>query len=365
MVAFSLAWDYWLWGVSTGGYHLTNLLLHCGNGLIAYALLRRLSFSPLSSLAGALGWCAHPLSATSAAWSNERTDEIMAFFYLGSLLFLAAPDYRVRHSVLSLVLGSLSLGSKEMASTLPVTGLLIVRLARLDQKRWRLFTTGGLLAVVLLYVVLWVVLLPGNANYAIAQVAEWVRPAGVRGHPLASLYPVVFLPTTYDWYAGAEVDGMPGWYLLSGVLVWPLAWALVRRLAGRGFALKMVTLGGIWPLVTALPLLGLKGGIDLYRLGMLSAMGFGISWAALVSVTERKGAGPARWMMLFLAIWFGHASLRTAEAWGPGGFMMELGTRWKLESSAWQNQIRPEMKQLFLEQVDRAEHAASWVNARR
>src|ERR1700752_2402162 len=39
---FSLALDRVLWGLNATGFHITNLALHWGNGLLAFLLLRRL-----------------------------------------------------------------------------------------------------------------------------------------------------------------------------------------------------------------------------------------------------------------------------------------------------------------------------------
>ena len=92
----SLGLDYLLWGMNPRGYHLTNLLLHLANALLAFALFRRLlqraspddrGAIPVAAAFGALVFAVHPLRVESVAWVTERRDVLSGCFYLLALLF--------------------------------------------------------------------------------------------------------------------------------------------------------------------------------------------------------------------------------------------------------------------------------------
>lgn len=88
--------DFLLWGMEPRGYHLTNLLLHCANAALFYAvaldLLRRVWAAgvPLGTLrAGAafaaLAFAVHPLRVESVVWATERRDVLCLLFFLGTV----------------------------------------------------------------------------------------------------------------------------------------------------------------------------------------------------------------------------------------------------------------------------------------
>ncbi|MBX7244984.1 MAG: tetratricopeptide repeat protein, partial [Candidatus Sumerlaeaceae bacterium] len=59
---------------------LTNLLLHCANGIVFMVLLQRLGI-PGAWFAAAL-FCLHPLNVESVAWVTERKNVLSLLFYL-------------------------------------------------------------------------------------------------------------------------------------------------------------------------------------------------------------------------------------------------------------------------------------------
>ena len=63
----SLFIDRKLWGLDPFGYHLTNLVLHLLNGLLAFFLLLRLRLDPKAALAAGLIWLSLPIS-TANPW---------------------------------------------------------------------------------------------------------------------------------------------------------------------------------------------------------------------------------------------------------------------------------------------------------
>src|SRR5213594_2560684 len=85
----TLGLDYALWGMNPAGYHLTSVLLHATNAVLAYALVRtvlRCAGAPAAGLraaaaAGALTFAIHPLRVESVAWVTERRDVLCGVFY--------------------------------------------------------------------------------------------------------------------------------------------------------------------------------------------------------------------------------------------------------------------------------------------
>ena len=89
----SFGLDYVLWEMNPAGYHLTSLLLHAANAVLAYRLIRVLLRRTLpdrealaAALAGALFFAIHPLRVESVAWATARRDVLSGFFYLVTLL---------------------------------------------------------------------------------------------------------------------------------------------------------------------------------------------------------------------------------------------------------------------------------------
>ena len=91
-VSFGL--DYLLWGMNAAGYHLTSLVLHATNGVLAYLLIRAIlgwtmadsGALPAAALVGALAFAIHPLRVESVAWATARRDVLSGLFYLLTLL---------------------------------------------------------------------------------------------------------------------------------------------------------------------------------------------------------------------------------------------------------------------------------------
>jgi Flp pilus assembly protein TadD len=97
LVNFSFAVNYSLSGLEPRGYHLVNLAFHLLSGLFVFGIVRRtLQLPSLRSrfkgsmpfnlgFAVALLWTLHPLNTEAVNYVTQRTELMMAFFYLLTL----------------------------------------------------------------------------------------------------------------------------------------------------------------------------------------------------------------------------------------------------------------------------------------
>jgi len=137
IVSLSLAVNYALGDLSPWGYHAWNLAVHLLAGLALFGCIRRtLAASPSLrarcggtadwlAFACALLWLAHPLQTEVIDYVTERTESMMALFYLVTLYTairgMGAPARAARRWLsLSIVACALGMASKESMATAPV-----------------------------------------------------------------------------------------------------------------------------------------------------------------------------------------------------------------------------------------------------
>jgi len=120
---------YWvqqrLWGDSTTGYHLVNLLLHIGCAVLVLKILRFLRV-PGAELAAVI-FALHPVNVETVAWIAERKNTLSGIFALAATLFyLKFDESRSRRSyALAIGLFLLGLFSKTAIVTLPLAWLVL------------------------------------------------------------------------------------------------------------------------------------------------------------------------------------------------------------------------------------------------
>jgi tetratricopeptide (TPR) repeat protein len=82
-VVHSVFWlEHRLWGDSTAGYHLVNILLHASGALLLVGILRRLRIRR-AWLAGFI-FALHPVEAESVAWISELKNVLSGVFFLAA-----------------------------------------------------------------------------------------------------------------------------------------------------------------------------------------------------------------------------------------------------------------------------------------
>ena len=114
-----------LWGESTLGYHLVNILLHFISALLLLFILRHLAIPAAWFIAAV--FALHPVQAESVAWITELKNMLSGvFFFSAALVYLKFDSERKRNLyVFAIVLFILGLMSKSVIATLPVSLLVV------------------------------------------------------------------------------------------------------------------------------------------------------------------------------------------------------------------------------------------------
>ncbi len=120
--------DCQLYGLSAGGHHLTNVLLHTATTILLFLIFRRMTgrFWP-SALVAAL-FAVHPLHVESVAWVTERKDVLSGLFFaltLGTYVWYVQKPFSVVRYLLLVAVFALGLMAKPMLVTLPFVLLLL------------------------------------------------------------------------------------------------------------------------------------------------------------------------------------------------------------------------------------------------
>jgi len=90
--------DWQLHGSAAAGHHLTSVLWHAANAVLAFVVLRRLTGAFWTSAFSAALFAWHPLRVESVAWITERKDVMSGFFFLLTLWAYAGYAARRRES---------------------------------------------------------------------------------------------------------------------------------------------------------------------------------------------------------------------------------------------------------------------------
>jgi protein O-mannosyl-transferase len=149
----SLRLDFALFGPGPFGPHLTNLLLHLGNGCLVFLLVRgtlrtpnvatRLAATTASGLALAVAtlWVVHPLATEAVAYAAQRSTVLAAAFLLLALLATlraADPGSSAARRIGVLIALAAAMASKEDAAAGPLLVILYERAFLLpDWRTWR------------------------------------------------------------------------------------------------------------------------------------------------------------------------------------------------------------------------------------
>ncbi|MFL6583415.1 MAG: tetratricopeptide repeat protein [Chthoniobacterales bacterium] len=281
----SYFFDYWIWNENTYGYHLTNVLLHVGSGILLYFLLRHLlralfaSRDKLSAQSDEvlIGWCAfvaallwivHPVHSAAVDYISGRADSLAAFFACAAWLLYFAARRRIaalsRAALFGLAAVSalLALCSRETACIWLLLFLVYILAVERASLRAKLPIIAVSLAVALAYFGLRH-LPPPRPAVATGEATPAAERTVLMLRALGDYTRLMFLPTNLHMDRTVEPPeqllGDAGWrhaitseYL--SVLGLFAAAALICGAAARGKARALRVFGVGWFLLAYLPI---------------------------------------------------------------------------------------------------------------
>lgn len=161
IVNASLAINYALGGLEVRGYHIWNIAIHLCCALLVFGIVRRTLESPRVAaafgrpppdiaLAVALIWTVHPLNGEAVNYLVQRTESMVALFYLLTLYAsIRAHKSSLAWQVVAVVACALGMGCKESMVTAPLMVVLYDRVFASDASRtarsarWRFYSALG------------------------------------------------------------------------------------------------------------------------------------------------------------------------------------------------------------------------------
>jgi tetratricopeptide (TPR) repeat protein len=120
--------DCQLYGLSPGGHHLTNVLIHAATAILLFLVLRDMTGALWRSAFVVAVFAIHPLRVESVAWVAERKDVLSGLFFmltLGAYVRYARRSWSLARYGLVVLLFALGLMCKPMLVTLPFVLLLL------------------------------------------------------------------------------------------------------------------------------------------------------------------------------------------------------------------------------------------------
>jgi protein O-mannosyl-transferase len=163
LVNLSFALNYAVGALNVRGYHAVNIAVHIGCALLLFGVVGRLLESPRIravfagrsqdlAFAAALLWLVHPLNSEAVDYITQRTESMMALFYLLAVYasVRAVGEHRWRWTSIAVLSSALGMVCKESMVTAPFIIMLCDRTILFEswtaawKHRWRLY--GGLAA---------------------------------------------------------------------------------------------------------------------------------------------------------------------------------------------------------------------------
>jgi hypothetical protein len=258
LIWLSLMFDYQLFGLNAGGYHMTNLILHILSTLLLLWLFNRMTGAIWKSAFVAALFAIHPLHVESVAWISERKDVLSAFFWMLTLCLYVYYTEKpiIRRYLLILFSFVCALMSKSMVVTLPVIMILLDYwpMGRFQSKKgslllWQLrektpfFVLSAVLTIITLYTMYspTIKYFPLSSRFANAPVSFVTYLAKTFWpHDLAVFYPFS--------------NQLPVWQVMGSVLLILVISVAVIAMMKR---MPYLFVGWLWYAITLLPVIGI------------------------------------------------------------------------------------------------------------
>ncbi len=163
--------DYRLWGNRPFGYHLTNILIHCLNGVLFYQILLSILGPSSVSFFAALLFGLHPIQSEAVAVVGYRADILAAFFVLCSfyfwIRFQSGHYLEMKFYGGSLIMYFFALFSKESAVMLPAVILFYEQILAAPIKSFKQKSGyyAGFMPVLIFYLYIYIFVFPNSSLY--------------------------------------------------------------------------------------------------------------------------------------------------------------------------------------------------------
>jgi protein O-mannosyl-transferase len=280
----SFMFDYQLYGLNAGGYHLTNLILHILSMLLLFWLFNRMTGALWRSAFVAAFFALHPLHVESVVWIAERKDVLSAFFWMLTLcLYVYYTEKPVIQRYWLVVFSFVcALMSKPMVVTLPVIMILLDYwpLNRFESKKDNLilWQVKEKLPFFVLSAVFSIITIYAQHNPSLKYFSFGSRLAN------ASVSFMTYLEKTFWPYDLAVFypfsNQLPVWQILVSALLVIVISAVVIVMAKR---FPCLLVGWLWYAIALLPVIGIIQSGDQAmadRYHYLSSIGiaFGLVW---------------------------------------------------------------------------------------
>ena len=265
-------------GDDTSSYRVLNIAIHMGNGLLLFALIRRLlqrdAFSLLAAASAALLFAVHPLATESVTYITQRFESLATFFCLLALILhlqahsATSPGRGRLLGAAALLSTLLSMLSKETGVVTPIL-LVLINLLHLHDRPWAALrrsaahlallplipllivathwtqTSGNMSAASLLNITNQSVNPYTLGEYLLTQVCAWMSYLKLLALPIGQnfdhVYPLISSPLDLRFIAALLITTG----LIAG------AWMNFRRQSGKSAA--VILLGVLWYFISLLP----------------------------------------------------------------------------------------------------------------
>jgi tetratricopeptide (TPR) repeat protein len=306
VVRFTLALNYRLGGLEPRGYHLVNFALHLASSFLLFELLWRLLRAPRTPaslhgsapfLAGAVSalWLVHPLLTDAVTYVIQRTELLMSFFLLVTLLCALRSATGGRGRALAVLACFLGMGSKEAMAMAPLLVVLMERAFVFGSFRvaWKA-RRGFYLALLASWIPLALIVASGprdqTAGWNVG--VPWWRYLLTQGPVILHYLELVFWPAGLVLDYGKRLAEGPREWLLGvgvvGALFLASVWACVKRpklgFAGACFFLILAPSSSIVPILTEV---GAERRMYLPLAALLSVL-FLCLWWLVAALTARE-----------------------------------------------------------------------------
>jgi tetratricopeptide (TPR) repeat protein len=264
LVNLSFAVDYAIGGLDVRVYHLTNITIHLLCALVLFGIVRRTlesgriapAFRPADvACAAALVWTVHPLNSETVDYLTQRTESMMALFYLLTL-YAGIRALQSRHvawwNVAAVSACALGMACKESMVTAPIMMVLydcvfaFASIRRAFERRWGLYT--GLAAT-------WIVLAALEWSGPRVHSAGFASGVGAWTYLLNQMVMIPRYLYLAVWPRSLVLNY--GWpRVLTLKEVWPGALAMTASAAGTAIALVRWPKAGFlgaWFFITLAP----------------------------------------------------------------------------------------------------------------